>query len=68
MVLNMISTCAMVKTGKVIGNLMVNLKPTNRKLRARMVGIVAELACVAEDRAEAMLEAAGWSIPAALRA
>ena len=68
MVLNMISTCAMVKTGKVIGNLMVNLKPTNRKLRARMVGIVAKLACVAEDRAEAMLEAAGWSIPAALRA
>jgi N-acetylmuramic acid 6-phosphate etherase len=63
----MVSTCAMVKTGKVIGNLMVNLKPTNRKLRARMVGIVAELANVGETSAEAMLDAAGWSIPAALR-
>ena len=66
MVLNMVSTCAMVKTGKVIGNLMVNLRPTNRKLRARMIGIVEELAGVAPDRAEALLEASGWSIPAAL--
>ena len=66
MVLNMVSTCAMVKTGKVIGNLMVNLRPTNRKLRARMIGIVEELAGVAADRAEAMLEASGWSIPEAL--
>ena len=68
MVLNMVSTCAMVKTGKVIGNLMVNLRPTNRKLRARMIGIVEELAGVAPERAEAMLEASGWSIPAALAA
>ena len=66
MVLNMVSTCAMVKTGKVIGNLMVNLRPTNRKLRARMIGIVEELAGVAPVHAEAMLEASGWSIPAAL--
>ena len=68
MVLNMVSTCAMVKTGKVIGNLMVNLRPTNRKLRARMIGIVEELASVPADRAEALLEAHGWSIPAALAA
>lgn len=66
MVLNMISTCAMVKTGKVIGNLMVNLKPSNRKLRARMIGITAQLANVGEEDAEALLEANGWSIPRAL--
>ena len=68
MVLNMVSTCAMVKTGKVIGNLMVNLRPTNRKLRARMIGIVEELADVPAARAEALLEASAWSIPAALAA
>ena len=68
MVLNMVSTCAMAKTGKVLGNLMVNLRPSNRKLRARMVGIVETLAGVDAARAEAMLEKAGWSIPAALGA
>ena len=68
MVLNMVSTCAMAKTGMVLGNLMVNLRPSNKKLRARMVGIVSELAGADAARAEAMLEAAGWSIPAALGA
>ena len=68
MVLNMVSTCAMAKTGKVLGNLMVNLRPSNKKLRGRMVGIVETLAGVDAARAEAMLEAAGWSIPAALGA
>ena len=66
MVLNMVSTVAMARTGKVVENLMVNLRPTNRKLRARMVRIVATLAGVAEDRAEALLEVNGWSIPAAI--
>ena len=66
MVLNMVSTVAMARTGKVVENLMVNLRPSNRKLRARMVRIVATLAGVAEDRAEALLEANGWSIPAAI--
>ena len=68
MVLNMVSTCAMAKTGMVLGNLMVNLRPSNKKLRGRMVGIVETLAGVDDARAEAMLEAAGWSIPAAIGA
>ena len=68
MVLNMVSTCAMAKTGKVLGNLMVNLRPSNKKLRGRMVGIVETLAGVDAPRAEAMLEKAGWSIPAAIGA
>lgn len=33
LVLNMLSTCGMVQTGKVRENLMINLKPTNQKLR-----------------------------------
>lgn len=43
MVLNMLSTGAMVRTGKVLGNLMINLKPTNDKLRSRCIRILCEL-------------------------
>ncbi|MEX2460654.1 MAG: N-acetylmuramic acid 6-phosphate etherase [Paenibacillaceae bacterium] len=40
MVLNMISTTAMIQMGKVYGNLMVNVKATNMKLRERAVRII----------------------------
>ena len=62
MVRNMISTCAMVKTGKVRGNLMINLRPTNRKLRARMIRIVREELGVGEARAVALLDAHDWAL------
>ena len=62
LVLNALSTCAMVKTGKVYENLMINLRPSNVKLRARMIGIVKELTGLAENEAEALLEANGWDI------
>ena len=68
MVLNMISTCAMVKTGKVYENLMVNLRPTNAKLRRRMVGIVRDIAGAGEDDARAALETNGFDIRATVAA
>ncbi|MGI5869002.1 MAG: N-acetylmuramic acid 6-phosphate etherase [Kiritimatiellia bacterium] len=68
MVLNMISTCAMVKTGKVRGNLMINLRPTNRKLRARMIRIVCDELGVDEARAIALLDAHDWALRPALDA
>lgn len=68
MVLNMISTGAMVKTGKVYENLMVNLRPTNAKLRRRMVGIVRDIAGVGEEAALAALEANGFVIRDAVAA
>ena len=40
MVLNMLSTGAMIKLGKVYGNLMVDVKPSNEKLIRRCVTIV----------------------------
>ena len=43
MILNMLSTGAMIKTGKVVGNLMINVKPTNAKLRDRCIRILMEL-------------------------
>ncbi len=62
MVLNMLSTCAMVKTGKVCENLMINLRPTNIKLRRRVISIVRELCGYDEDTAIAKLEENDWVI------
>ncbi len=51
MVLNMLSTAAMIRLGHVHGNYMVNVRMTNAKLRARGVTILQEILGV--DRAEA---------------
>lgn len=52
MVLNMISTATMVKLGKVYSNLMVDVVPSNDKLRKRAALIVAEAAGVKSTEAE----------------
>ncbi len=62
MVLNMLSTVAMIKTGKVCENLMINLRPTNEKLRRRVISIVRDLLKVGEEEALARLEAHNFSI------
>jgi N-acetylmuramic acid 6-phosphate etherase len=67
LVLNMLSTGAMVRLGHVRGNRMVELRPTNEKLRERAVRIVAELASIDEARAAALLAEHG-SVRAALAA
>ena len=64
LVLNMLSTCSMVHLGNVYENMMVNLKPSNEKLRERMVGIVAEIHRIDRDAARSLLERAGWVIRA----
>jgi N-acetylmuramic acid 6-phosphate etherase len=64
MVLNMLSTCSMVKTGKVYENLMINLRPSNIKLKNRMVRIVGDIMSCDEMQAVALLEKHGWNIRA----
>ncbi len=66
MVLNMISTTAMVKTGKVYENLMINLKPTNIKLKDRMIRIVADILNIEYDNALKLLEDNEFSIRKAI--
>lgn len=68
MILNMISTSVMIQLGYVYENLMINLRPTNQKLRRRMIGIVSELAGTDANTAEALLEANGFEIRRALEA
>lgn len=65
LVLNMISTIAMVRLGKVIGNLMVDLNPSNVKLRDRACRIVSELTGCSTEAARAVLESNGWVVKAA---
>ncbi len=66
LILNMITTLAMTRIGKVVSNLMVDLNPSNVKLRDRASRIVCQLRPVTPAEAHAALERAGWSIPKAL--
>jgi N-acetylmuramic acid 6-phosphate etherase len=66
MVLNMISTGVMVKTGLTYGNLMVNVRPTNAKLVDRAQRIVMEAAGCDRATAERALEAAGMDVKTAI--
>ncbi len=56
MVCNMLSTVTMVKLGKVYGNLMVDMKPTNEKLRQRAVHIVLQATGCTKEKAAKVLE------------
>lgn len=67
MILNMLSTGAMVRSGYVYENLMINLKPTNIKLRARVIRIVREITELSEDEALKLLEQSNWVIRDALK-
>ena len=66
LLLNIFSTLAMVKTGKVIGNLMVDLNPANVKLRERAARIVRELTQADYASAQKALERSGWVIKKAV--
>ncbi|AWB87738.1 N-acetylmuramic acid 6-phosphate etherase [Mycetocola zhujimingii] len=62
LVLNMFSTIVMVQQGKTYGNLMVDLNPSNHKLRERAIGMVADIAGVDRAVAAATLESAGFNV------
>ena len=66
LVLNMISTGAMVRLGYVYGNLMVNVSPTNEKLRERALGVIGEITGADRTRATDALDAADNSVPVAI--
>lgn len=57
MILNLLTTCTMVRLGKVYENLMIDLKPTNFKLRERAVSIISDLTGVSRHLAEGALVA-----------
>lgn len=66
MILNMISTGAMTGIGKVYQNLMVDVMPTNEKLRTRANRIVMEATGTDSDTAKSLLDAASGNIKTAI--
>jgi N-acetylmuramic acid 6-phosphate etherase len=67
LVLNMLTTISMIRLGKVVSNLMVDVKPTNEKLRARACRIVMTLKGCGEAEARRRLCRSHWSVKKALR-
>ena len=66
LVLNTLTTGAMIRLGKVYGNLMVDLKATNEKLRDRSVRIVMEMTQLNRPRAARLLARAQGKVKAAI--
>ena len=66
LVLNMISTGVMVRTGATYGNLMVNMRPTNAKLVDRAQRIIAEIVGCAAAAAARLLADSGNNVKTAI--
>ena len=66
MILNMITTGAMIRIGKTYGNLMVDLKATNEKLKDRSERIVVEVCGVSREEARELLAQSGRSVKTAI--
>jgi len=66
LVLNMLSTAAMIRLGHVYGNLMVNVQPKNSKLVDRARRIIARAAGVSYEQAARLLEEAGGQVKVAI--
>lgn len=66
MILNMLSTGAMIKIGKTYENFMIDLQATNEKLKDRAIKIVSQIARVSHSEALAMLLKSSWEIKVAI--
>lgn len=66
LVLNTITTTVMIKLGKVYGNLMVDLKATNNKLRNRSLRIAMEMTGLSQTKAQTLLAKANGELKSAI--
>jgi N-acetylmuramic acid 6-phosphate etherase len=66
LVLNLITTGAMIRLGKTYGNLMVDLRATNNKLKDRSERIVIEVCGVSREEARSLLDRADKSVKTAI--
>jgi len=66
LVLNMLTTMAMVRIGKTYGNLMVDVRPTNEKLVRRAQRLVVLVTGVSEEEAARLFEASGRDVKLAI--
>ncbi|MBO4422904.1 MAG: N-acetylmuramic acid 6-phosphate etherase [Clostridia bacterium] len=66
LILNMLSTCSMIKTGRVYENLMICVRPTNEKLKARCANITSQIIGVDFDEAYRILSLHDFDIKAVI--
>ncbi len=66
--LNLLSTCAMIRLGKVRGNRMIDVRISNEKLRDRGARLVVETLGIPYADAMTRLERAGWNVRACVEA
>ncbi|MEN6386072.1 MAG: N-acetylmuramic acid 6-phosphate etherase [Phycisphaerales bacterium] len=66
LVLNLLTTTTMIRLGKVYGNLMVDLKATNNKLRDRSIRIVAEITGLSKSKSAVLLKKAEGKVKIAI--
>jgi N-acetylmuramic acid 6-phosphate etherase len=66
MVLNMLTTIAMIKVGKTYGNLMVDVQTGSEKLKDRARRIIGVVTGIDYDAADALLKHAKWNVKAAI--
>lgn len=66
MILNILSSCSMIKLGNTYGNLMVNVMPLNQKLRRRVIDVIRLATGCEEEDARQALTAAGDSAKVAI--
>ncbi len=66
MVLNMFTTASMVQLGKTFGHWMVDLKPSNQKLRARSIRMIQQLGAVDSEKAEELLDRCDGEVKTAI--
>jgi N-acetylmuramic acid 6-phosphate etherase len=66
MVLNMLTTAAMIRIGKTYGNLMVDVQMGSEKLRDRARRIIIIVTGLENDEADALLRRAHWNVKAAI--
>lgn len=66
LVLNMITTAAMIRLGKVYENMMIDLQMMNEKLKERAKRVVITITGVTYEQAQAYLEQSGWHVKTAL--
>lgn len=66
LILNMITTGAMIRLGKTFGNVMVDLRATNHKLRMRAIRTVGKVCGIDDTRAEQLLDGSSWNVKVAI--
>lgn len=66
LVLNMLTTTSMIKIGKSFGNLMVDVKASNKKLYVRAIRIVMQATLCSAEEAEVALESCSYNVKVAI--